>query len=377
VVPITLRALADKFEKYTDATKVPRYAKLVRKYLENRILPFFGKDTLTTSVTAHKIEQYMIARKSDKHQFADRFIKDATINRQLAAVKHLFRKAEEWGHVAKSPARNVKPLKNDSTARTRYLSPDEVSQLIRTAEENRRTRPPRIDHFAALPEFIEIAVNTGVRLSEELFLEFEDVDRNARVLHIRQKPQLGFKPKSHQERTIPLNDPAMAAFDSLYSRKHPASDFVFHRIDGTPWKSIKDAVASLVEDCSLKGRVTIHTLRHTFGSQLAMAGQPMQKISKLMGHHSVTVTEKHYIHLSPDNLNAAVNALANVWTEANGKRRRRALPKSIPNPWAGKSRAPGEIPVLTPSRARPIGPKAAGPVDVKQSVFSRTLRRSQ
>lgn len=44
--------------------------------------------------------------------------------------------------------------------------------------------------------------------------------------------------------------------------------------------------------------VTIHTLRHTFGSHLAMAGVPMHVIQKLMGHRNLATTER-YAHLSP------------------------------------------------------------------------------
>jgi hypothetical protein len=64
-----------------------------------------------------------------------------------------------------------------------------------------------------------------------------------------------------------------------------------------------------VTQCGLKG-VTLHTMRHTFGAQLAQNGIEMKTIKELMGHSSVTVTEKYYAHLSNENLDAAVRVLA-------------------------------------------------------------------
>jgi hypothetical protein len=52
-----------------------------------------------------------------------------------------------------------------------------------------------------------------------------------------------------------------------------------------------------------------HILRHTFGAQLAQKGVDMAVIRDLLGHHSVTLTEKYYAHLVPGNLKSAVQKL--------------------------------------------------------------------
>ncbi len=60
-------------------------------------------------------------------------------------------------------------------------------------------------------------------------------------------------------------------------------------------------------------KVSFHTLRHTFASWLAIQGTSLYEIKELMGHKSITMTER-YAHLMPDVKLKAVNKLANDFT---------------------------------------------------------------
>jgi hypothetical protein len=128
------------------------------------------------------------------------------------------------------------------------------------------------------------------------------------VLHIRNKKHLGFTPKGRRERRVPLNEPALSALRSMLDKKHADSDLVFYQHDGSQWKSVLESFRSLVKRCGFK-RLGIHTLRHTFGAHLAQMGISMAVIRDLLGHHSVTLTEKYYAHLAPSNLSSAVRKL--------------------------------------------------------------------
>jgi site-specific recombinase XerD len=55
-------------------------------------------------------------------------------------------------------------------------------------------------------------------------------------------------------------------------------------------------------------RVVFHTLRHTFGSWLAIRGESLQTIKELMGHRRISQTQR-YAHLSPDMKRQAVEGL--------------------------------------------------------------------
>ena len=84
-------------------------------YMRGTILPFFGADTLTTQITSRKIEQYAEWRRTTA--------KTSTVNKELACIRQMMKKAEEWGHLASSPARKVKDLPDDSQVHERFLMP--------------------------------------------------------------------------------------------------------------------------------------------------------------------------------------------------------------------------------------------------------------
>ena len=182
--------------------------------------------------------------------------------------------------------------------------------MITTAKKRNKTNDFGFSerHFRNWPEWIQLNVNTGLRLREMLFLEWSDVDLSAGVLHIRNKKDLGFHPKSHQERRIPLNKEARSSLRRLQFLRHPDSEWVFHKPDGTQWKSVRQSFENLVEDCKLK-EVTLHTMRHSFASALAQRGVSLRAIQLLLGHSSIEITEKYYAHLSRENLSDAVQVL--------------------------------------------------------------------
>lgn len=304
VQPIPLSKLVTDFLKYMESKRSPRYVKLVKSFTR-QWLAFFGDNTLTAAITVHMIEKYAAQRKKDICRTKKTQISNATVNRDLAALKHMLHKAEPWSYVEFSPGRRVELLKDDSTVRTDYFTADQIRLLVERAENDRNQHSNYFNHW---PEFIVLDVNTGLRCQEMLFLEFSDIDWQSGVLHVRNKRHLTFSPKGRKERRVPLNEPAMSALHSMLKRKHEATDFLFHQHDGLPWKLVLESFRSLLKRCGLK-RVGIHALRHTFGAHLAQRGVDMAVIRDLLGHHSVTLTEKYYAHLAPSSLSKAVRQL--------------------------------------------------------------------
>lgn len=133
---------------------------------------------------------------------------------------------------------------------------------------------------------IATAIFTGMRKRELFTLTWQDVDFTRSEIKVRNKD--GFTTKSKRNREIPLHNRLCAILKPLRHEKGPCFDLsnnrrVFNRI------------------CRAAGITGIgwHTFRHTFASQLIMAGAPLATVSKWLGHSSINTT-MIYQHLSRD-----------------------------------------------------------------------------
>jgi integrase len=191
-------------------------------------------------------------------------VKAVTVKKEVACIRHLFRKAEEWGHVAINPTKRVKDLPDDSEPRQRFLTTEEFAALEREARDSRPLfwNLPR-EPFLYWPEFLVVAVNTGLRRAELLNLEFIDINFESRVLCVRNKPKLGFHVKNYQERYIPLTTDACEALLSLRAAKAKLTEFVFHKSNGERWQDLSEGLGDeLVRRAGLdrtSGPITLRT----------------------------------------------------------------------------------------------------------------------
>jgi integrase len=108
------------------------------------------------------------------------------------------------------------------------------------------------------------------------------------------------------ERHIPLNEAAIAAFESLRPGAK-RSGVPFLNSKGTPMTTHRDWFDPAVEEARVQD-YTWHKNRHTFASRLAMAGVDIRTIAQLMGHATIQMSMR-YAHLSPDHNQAAVDRL--------------------------------------------------------------------
>ena len=86
-----------------------------------------------------------------------------------------------------------------------------------------------------------------------------------------------------------------------------AEGLVFTDRDGEPIRPgrVTTRFKDMTRKADLDERIHFHSLRHTTGSWLAMKGVPMKVIQEILGHSSLSVTEK-YSHLAPETLDAAM-----------------------------------------------------------------------
>lgn len=259
-------------------------------YSLKRLQPHFGGKSVI-GLKRLDVRRYVAQRVADG-------VCESTVKRELklfsAAINFV---RVEYDHP--ELANPVQQLRLDGGEyRVRWISRGEAALLISAAEDYAR-RPH-------LPNFVRLALNTGCRKTEMLGLEWNRVDFERAVFRLEPEHTKGGK-----RRLIPLNEMALSALrdqrEWVRSRS-PGSPWVFP----SPWvagrtRTLQKGFASACDRAGIDN-FRIHDLRHTFASWLVMDGVSLYVVKDLLGHSSITVTER-YAHLSPDQGRAAVQSL--------------------------------------------------------------------
>ena len=192
------------------------------------------------------------------------------------------------------------------------------SGSIQDAIKNAKTRWFK-DH---LTPAVLLMLDCGLRRQEALRLRWSDI----RPTTQEGEYQLLVNPSSEKMkrgRYVPLLTETLTtllAWQEDQQLKGVSSEFLFpHPATGKPLGSVDTAWENLITEASRRCKslqgLTVKNLRSTYGSRLVQNGAPIFTVSKLLGHSSVTVTEKHYAALSDEGKREAVNTLSKMSKE--------------------------------------------------------------
>jgi site-specific recombinase XerD len=208
--------------------------------------------------------------------------------RKLAAIRQFFAFMEENRILAGNPAHTVKGARREEKE-PNILYKEQYKALLYEASDN-------IRDYAIIQTFLQ----TGIRLSELVNLTLDDVDFEHRLLTVRQG-------KGKKDRQIPLVDEAVKVLRSYLRYRNTElildDDIFFLAKNGTSLNvsTVKYLVAKYVKKAGIRKKVSVHTLRHTFGAHKADKHMSLATLQELMGHKKKETTLK-YIHLAKTNL---------------------------------------------------------------------------
>jgi site-specific recombinase XerD len=231
--------------------------------------------------------------------------KAATINRHLAAIRSYATWAKNSGSATHNPADGIKGISQQKHA-PKWLDRKEQAAIIREAERRvqaAKTEPAKRqairDHC-----ILSVLLNTGLRVSELVALEVEDISFSERKGELRVRSGKGTK-----ERTIPLNDSCRKTIKAWYLvRPAENANRVFTTQRGTATtRAIQTVLASIGEAAHVEN-MTPHVARHTFAKNLINAGVSLEKVAMLLGHSSLDTTMV-YITPGMSDLDKAVRSL--------------------------------------------------------------------
>jgi integrase len=144
-------------------------------------------------------------------------------------------------------------------------------------------------------------------------------------------------PKSGEPRTFPLPESAVEALKIHRERQQENRrflgkgyrtdlDLVFATVDGNYLRpdSVTAAVCLVARKCGLPG-ISLHSLRHSHGSQLLSEGVPLPVVSKRLGHANPSITARIYSHALPGDEIRAAEAWDNLMRRALGPKPSRSV----------------------------------------------------
>ena len=207
-----------------------------------------------------------------------------TMRRKLAALRAFFRFLNREGTMALNPARLVR-LPKAPVRLPEVMTAEQTNGLLDGVASGQLERP----HPARDVAIFEFLYGCGLRVSELVGLNLDDIDRTDRWLRIRGK--------GRKERQVPYGAKAEAALERyLPERKAKPAEvglFVNHRGGRLTARGAALIVKLYATALSSDPSVHPHSLRHAYATHLLADGADLRAIQELLGHARLSTTQKY------------------------------------------------------------------------------------
>ncbi|HND20551.1 MAG TPA: tyrosine recombinase XerC [Acidobacteriota bacterium] len=223
--------------------------------------------------------------------------KKTSIARKLATLRTFFKYLCREGILEMNPARLVSSPRLEKKL-PNYLTVEEVIRFIEI---------PDLETVLGKRDraILEMLYGTGVRVSELVNLNLQDIDFTQMTVRVRGK--------GRKERIVPFGEYAKKAVE-LYlgvrgelmmnaPEDKRVPNAVFYNYQGTriTTRSVGRMIDKYIKECADLHHISPHSLRHSFATHLLNAGADLRSIQELLGHARLSTTQQ-YTHISQDRL---------------------------------------------------------------------------
>jgi tyrosine recombinase XerC len=214
--------------------------------------------------------------------------KKSTVARKLAAIRSFLQFCMKKKWVEDNPAKVVATPKQEKHVPS-FLSEDEMAEFLDLPDS-------RLPLDLRDKCVLELLYATGIRVSELVGINLEDVDFTERLIRIRGKGK--------KERLVPFGRKAEDSL-SAYIRARVQllkgeidvdAIFLNYRGGRLTARSVERIVDKYIRITAVRRKISPHSLRHSFASHLLSRGADLRVIQELLGHESLATTQK-YTHL--------------------------------------------------------------------------------
>ena len=245
-------------------------------------------DQLLLSVQIDSVRSYLSLLNEKQYS-------KATIARKLATLRSFYKFLVKRNHVSSNPVVSIRTPKQEKKL-PRFLEYEEVKKLLST--------PPVNTWLGARDRAIlETLYSTGIRVSELVALNMDDIDFLGEVVHVRGKGK--------KERIAPIGSSALQVIQHYmeYRNKRAQSNgnfdakvlFVNKHGRRLSTRSVRRKMDKYLKISGLDPEISPHTLRHSFATHMLNNGADLRSVQELLGHQSLSTTQI-YTHLTTTRL---------------------------------------------------------------------------
>lgn len=219
----------------------------------------------------------------------------STVARKLATVRSFYKFLTKRGRITSSPTTGIRTPKQEKKL-PKFLEYEEVKKLLET---------PDVNNWLGARDraILEILYSTGIRVSELVSLNLDDIDFLGEVVHVRGKGK--------KERIAPIGTSALQAvqhyleFRNRRARNNENFDakllFVNKHGKKLSTRSVRRKMDKYLKMAGLDPSISPHTLRHSFATHMLNNGADLRSVQELLGHQSLSTTQI-YTHLKTGRL---------------------------------------------------------------------------
>ena len=265
-------------------------------------------DKVTESVIRHYIQDLQERGKysfyADESQketnFPDRRrdyrkpVSNTTINNYIRNLRVFFNWLDRDYVIKRNPMKKVRQLKVNRKAKE-YLADEEVRRLLSRLDKS---------YFSEHRDYVMtlLMLDSGMRLGECSALLVEDLALSRRRINLRAE-----ETKGRAVRTVFFGEKTERVLRRWlqFKDRYTESDYLFPVRESGGHIQVSNFEGNFkkyLARCGLSEAYTPHCLRNNFAKRCLMNGMDIYTLSKLLGHSSVTVTEKAYLDLTDDDI---------------------------------------------------------------------------
>jgi site-specific recombinase XerD len=320
----TLRQLIIQFLEYLEIEKgrsqktIKNYDFYLRRFLS------WSKINKAEKITLEKIRQYRLwlNRQTDS---AGQPLQKNTQNYHLIALRSFLKYlakidvpslAAEKVELAKMPERQVEFLEGEELERL-LEAPMHETQKHKACSVQRYGSTKTQKHWELIQHrdkaILELLFSTGMRVSELVNLKKENINLKSSN---KEASEFTVRGKGSKLRVVFLSSSAKEALKNYLSKRTDVSPFLFIRHDPakkdgeesplTP-RSVQRMVEKYSKACGITKKVTPHTIRHSYATDLLLNGADIRSVQSMLGHASITTTQI-YTHITNQQLREVYNA---------------------------------------------------------------------